>query len=796
MFKDEIVKIEIFKSMDREEHFHPDIELVYVIRGEVNITIENSKYVIKKEEFLLINKDNKHSLKTTQDAVLICFQVNYRELCKLTGKDSIIFQGGLITNENSNYIQLKESINALLECFFSKGNNLTVLNLQLNLVSKLVEYFIIASNKSVDDISNKKHLERVEDIRSYIFNNYKDPISLSNLAEKEFLTVPYLSKFIKEHFGMTFTEYLNSIRLSYAMEDIVYTDMPVTRIALDNGFATIFNFNKCFKETYQMTPNEYRKKFKQGSKLKNKIDKEAKEEIKNYLDSNKLENNDSELSKDQVIIKVDINNNETIQKHHNKVINIGYANDILQSLLQEHILMIRSEIKFEYARFWGIFNEDMNIEGKDNEYTFYNIDKILDFIISAGMKPFINLMPKAKKISKNVEEHVTLKAEVVKSRTLEEWEKLIRKFIIHCINRYGSEEVEKWYFEVTRIASSSSTLSNKNENLMFFEIFNVIYKNIKEILPNAKVGGPGGNFIKSSALEFFLEWKEAGCTPDFVSIYMYPYTTLIKNGGEGVQASSEKDYLVKKLYNIKEITKNAGYITDEVIISEWNSTVSNRNYTNDGCSKAAYIIKNVLDSINKIDALSYFMASDISGEYLDTDLLLQGGTGLISKNGMKKPSFYAFSFLEKLSVSMVQKGDNYIITKNSSNVITMVCHNYKHFNNSYLLNSEENINLHELENIYENENKLKLSFSMVNLKKGKYRVKSYILNEKYGSVLDKWIELKSDNNLRSDEISYLKGISIPKLDIEYIDFNGEELNYSLELLPHEVRLLTFEIDYK
>ncbi|WP_160691226.1 hypothetical protein [Clostridium sp. C2-6-12] len=437
----------------------------------------------------------------------------------------------------------------------------------------------------------------------------------------------------------------------------------------------------------------------------------------------------------------------------------------------------------------------MNIENKENDYNFYKIDKILDFIISTGMKPFIDLMPKAKKISKNTEEYLSLETDVLKFRTLEEWEILIHKFIVHCINKYGKEEVEKWYFEVSRNENISIVGINKDENVIYFEIFNVIYNKIKEMLPNAKVGGPGGNFTKSNASAFFRDWRKYKAKPDFVSIFIYPYTMLIKSGETGAQTSSEKNYFLYKLKSIEKNVSNLGYYPDEIIVSEWNSTVSNRNYTNDSCSKAAYIIKNVLDSIGKVDKLGYWMASDISGEYLDTDLLLQGGTGLISRNGIKKPSFYAFSFLEKLSKNIVQKGDNYIITSNGNNSFTMICHNYKHFNNSYLLNSEENISLNELEDFYEDENEQLITFVISNIQNGKYRIKSYLLNEDNGSVLNEWIKLNTDNHLKIDEIDYLKGISIPKLKLEYAEVSDGILNYSLSLLPHEVRLITLEIDY-
>lgn len=323
----------------------------------------------------------------------------------------------------------------------------------------------------------------------------------------------------------------------------------------------------------------------------------------------------------------------------------------------------------------------------------------------------------------------------------------------------------------------------------------MIYKTIKKIIPNAKVGGPGDHFGRSNPVEFFKEWLNLNAKPDFISMYIYPYSTIVKSGKEEIYHSNDRDFLSNNLYSIKEIIRKLEFPCEEIIISEWSLTVSSRNYINDSCFKAAYVIKNIIDCVDQVDSLCYFMASDISEEYLDINLLLQGGTGLVSKNGMKKPSFYAFYFLEKLSETMVQKGNNYIMTKNSNNIFTIICHNYKHFNNSYLLNYQENLGLEKLMTIYENQNELNISFLIQNVPNGRYRLKSYTVNESCGSVLNKWIKLNADSRLRSDEISYLKDVSIPELDIKYIDVFESKLSYSLELQPHEVRLLTFEIDY-
>ena len=794
MFNESIMKIDIFKSTEKEKHLHNFLELLYVIKGEVSVKVESNEYTMKKDDILLINENKRYKYKTLDDAILICISISYIELCKTIEYRAVKFNCNSVIDHENDFSKLRKNINDILDSILKNGKKLTLISLQIDLIDKLINQFAVTDDTTASSSKNK-HSDRLNEITNYIYKNYNKQLTLNDLASKEFLSVPYLSKFIKEQLGITFTEYLNSIRLNYALEDVINTDLPLTRVALENGFATTFIFNKYFKDTFNMTPSEYRKKFKKTSEINDKSIIEVKEEIESCLAESYFQEKLNSQLPNELKVEINSDNNIVIKKHYNKIINIGYASDILQSLLQEHIIMLRNEIKFEYARFWGIFNEDMNIESKDNEYNFYKIDKILDFIISTGMKPFIDLMPKAKKISKNPEEDLSLEIEGVKFRTLEEWQRLIHKFIVHCINKYGKEEVEKWYFEVSRNENISIAGTDKNENIIYFEIFRIVYNKIKEMLPKAKVGGPGGNFTKSNALDFFRDWKVFKAKPDFISIFIYPYTMLIKSGAQGAQTSSEKNYFLNKLKSIEKNANNLGYLTDEIIISEWNSTISNRNYTNDSCSKAAYIIKNVLDSMGKVDKLGYWVASDISGEYLDTDLLLQGGTGLISKNGIKKPAYYAFSFLEKLSENIIQKGTNYIMTRNGNNSFAMICHNYKHFNNSYLLNSEENISLSELENFYEDENEQLITFAISNFQNGKYRVKSYILNEEHGSVLNEWIKLNTDNHLKTDEIDYLKGISIPKLEIEYVEVSEGILNYSLKLLPHEVRLITLEIDY-
>ena len=79
--------------------------------------------------------------------------------------------------------------------------------------------------------------DRKQKIAEYIRKNYDKPIGLSDLADNLYLSTAYLSKYIKKQFGMSFLEYVNSIRLGYALSELLYSDKPVVRIAMDTGFA-------------------------------------------------------------------------------------------------------------------------------------------------------------------------------------------------------------------------------------------------------------------------------------------------------------------------------------------------------------------------------------------------------------------------------------------------------------------------------------------------------------------------------------------------------------------------------
>ena len=74
--------------------------------------------------------------------------------------------------------------------------------------------------------------------------------------------------FFKKNYGMSFADYLTNVRLHHAVDQLLYTDIPITRIVYDNGFSSVALFNKAFKKEYGETPSAVRKRGAGNKKTK------------------------------------------------------------------------------------------------------------------------------------------------------------------------------------------------------------------------------------------------------------------------------------------------------------------------------------------------------------------------------------------------------------------------------------------------------------------------------------------------------------------------------------------------
>ena len=139
-----------------------------------------------------------------------------------------------------------------------KGKTFWGVGIDPDIIRASIEALIVAVNK-FEELGNADACTdaRMIEIMNYVQANYID-ITLDDLAEKFFLSKPYLSKYIKEKSGMTFGDLVKKIRMKKAKSLLKSSNMTVENIAMSVGYQNVEHFNRLFKKAYDMTPMQFR----------------------------------------------------------------------------------------------------------------------------------------------------------------------------------------------------------------------------------------------------------------------------------------------------------------------------------------------------------------------------------------------------------------------------------------------------------------------------------------------------------------------------------------------------------
>ena len=170
----------------------------------------------------------------------------------------------------------------------------------------------------------------------------------------------------------------------------------------------------------------------------------------------------------------------------------------------------------------------------------------------------------------------------------------------------------------------------------------------------------------------------------------------------------------------------------------------------------------------------------------DSTSPLIGATGLITKDGILKPAYYAMEFWGWMGERLIGKGQHYIATSQHRETIQILAFNAKQFSYSYNMKAENSLEVKELPFIFKNNDKLKLQFELKNMREGKHKICMYRVSESCGNVLAEWGKLGYSKELMRSEISYLKQICIPRMEVRYMQTKKDILEFELVLESNEM----------
>lgn len=764
------MKISVLNNTEEPEHFHQDIELLYVLEGTLDVMAGEQITHMKPEDILVVNANKKHLLKGSKDILYVRFSILYQMVSDVFQSVDVIFWCDSTKGQSERYNQLRDVLKILLNHYLeTRGNSANFGHIALcyRVLDILSMYFLVqsADKENLDD--KEKFEDRLQQINNYIRANYNQPISLKELADRLYLSNGYLSRFFKRNYGMSFAEYLTNIRLYHAVDELLYTNTPITRIAYDNGFANVAIFNKAFKKAYGETPSSFRKKSKEqaAEEETQETNSVVEERLEQYLIQNHTENEvEAEIGicKDTFSVK----KNERLWNGWGRTMNIGSAAALLRSEVQEHVMLLKEALGFTYVRFWNIFAKELfiDLDLEDDSYNFTRLDSILDFLLKLGLKPHIELGMKPVKFMRNVQ---TLFHEDDDAGFpgMEKWNRVLHAMMRHLMRRYGRSELDTWRMEVW-FHESRWDLEEAAEE--YYELFAQTSRIVKHYSDKLEVGGCGlrMDFREDSRIAFLEGWGKQEIKPDFLSICYFSYERGEIENDKYAKRSTDNECLKHRILHEKKLIEKTGLRDTTIYITEWNLTPSARSYINDTCFKGAYVIKNILDIYGEVSDMGFFLGSDRISEYYDSDRLLHGGNGVMSKDGILKPAGFAFEFLRRLYPWYVGRGDNYLISTDQHDSYGIVCHNQRKLGYNYYFTKEDELEREHLWKYFEDRNKMELNLTLTDVAAGTYQVKMYRINEQNGSALNIWQEMDYEKELSRNDIKYFRRVCEPKLTIQ------------------------------
>jgi len=150
-----------------------------------------------------------------------------------------------------------EIINELIEIHSEKGALTEILASKL-----VVELLTEVITSKTTDIVNSNIINRLKSVRNYIDDNFTEKICLQDVADKLFISQSHLSREFKKNFGITFSGYIISKRITYSKRLLRFSDKSISEIANFCGIDDTNHFNKLFKKAESITASAYRKKWR------------------------------------------------------------------------------------------------------------------------------------------------------------------------------------------------------------------------------------------------------------------------------------------------------------------------------------------------------------------------------------------------------------------------------------------------------------------------------------------------------------------------------------------------------
>ncbi|CVI72667.1 HTH-type transcriptional activator Btr [Clostridiales bacterium CHKCI001] len=263
-------KLSDYTNMKALCHWHEDIELIYILKGEMGYYINGNEITIKEHDGIIINSKQMHYgfSYNNQDCTFICIIFHpsllnscdkiYQKFISPVLNDSCFefyYLDSLQDKDQSTLLAIEQIVHLKQEN--ETGYQLNVIGLLFqiwkNLLGLLPEELRVGTLPYYDDLAIQRTMV------SYIHQNYSSKLTLSQIASSGGVCKSKCCQIFKKYSNQSPIDFLNTYRLEVSKNLLKETDKNITEIATSCGFNHLSYYASMFQNRYGTPPSEYRK---------------------------------------------------------------------------------------------------------------------------------------------------------------------------------------------------------------------------------------------------------------------------------------------------------------------------------------------------------------------------------------------------------------------------------------------------------------------------------------------------------------------------------------------------------
>lgn len=743
-----------------------ELSIFLILSGKVALRFKGENVIfLQADDLFLLNAQESCLIEGEANNLIlrVCFSSS---LVSRYLNKNFCFQIPVVTSQTANQItQLillrKDLLQLALSRHYTNNHNpFSVYKYIFNIFWLLFEHFrfldLPTGLKNNSQIKNKQ----INRILDYIDQNHQRPVSLKEIAEIEHVSVPYLSKKIKNILGVNFLEYVNRVRLDHAVNLLLVDNRSIIKIAMDCGFTNMKTFNKLFKDKYQSTPSVYRnfpKSISQSSREDEYFYQLADDQIATKILEYVTKNNIIELPSvriREISLNLRLADASRSQSSIKRIVNIGPGMNGLIAEHRQQLKLLKNSLRFEYVRLDGFCSAfPMRTNKNDPFGSFYYDDLLFDYLYQEQLLPIVVLsLPGKNDLPAFCED--------------------VKVLLQHFYFRLGDDYLDNWQIEFLALGNQAST-----SDIHFCYQYAMQY--LRGFFPAISLGINAGDILSKDKTDCFAPIIETWRTspewlPDFISCSAD--SILIQNMNDMNQideACSQAITDFKKMFTGSRIP--------DLYLVDWN-TLAGVGFVQSGTFyRAALIAKSLIDFQGKVQAVA-FSCNHLTEQHKDADLV-RCNLSLFGKAVLKRPVYFVLELLQRMQGGVIAQGDYYLLTGNQKAFYLLLY-------NPCFLNPHYATDQLAVESC-----RVKIYLLLSHIPAGEYVIKRACLDANHGALHSSWLKVGGLQNLDLEMEQTLEQYINPEWSFHKTRIQGSYTS-TLSLNINACELLQFTRQYE